>query len=202
MPVGKLEERIQNDLRWQRIEDVPEFPAKNFAELRKRVTLGELSLGIDYTVANQLAQWLYGRKYTLGFMALAWFPYLAMALAITLAVALKSFAWLVAVPIVFVGELGSNPHILRSVLKTFFNLALVLSVLVFIGAAIMGSTLTAGLAAFFAAPFLANRIFYNRNKEKLRQVALNSEKVLIYLYQLGKLGVMDSTGKTYWCDQG
>ncbi|MBI1750008.1 MAG: hypothetical protein HY234_12705 [Acidobacteria bacterium] len=124
MPVGKLEERIQNDLRWQRIEDVPEFPAKNFAELRKRVTLGELSLGIDYTVANQLAQWFYGRKYTLGFMALAWFPYSAMALAIILAIALRSFAWLGALPIVLVAEFGSNPHIPRSVLKTFFNLAL------------------------------------------------------------------------------
>ncbi|MBI3661649.1 MAG: hypothetical protein HY234_01165 [Acidobacteria bacterium] len=81
----------------------------------------------------------------------------------------------------------------------FFSTLLVLSVLIFIGAVIMGSTLSAGLAAFFAAPFLANRIFYKRNQEKLRQVALNSEKVLIYLYQLGKLGVMDSSGKTFWC---
>ncbi len=195
MLVVELEQRIENDLQWQRIEDIPEFPAKNFAELRKRVTLGELSLGIDYTVSNQLAQWLYGRKYTLGFMALAWFPYFAVALAIILAIALKSFAWLVAVPIVFVAELGSNPY---NPLKPFLNLVLLLSVVLFIGATITGSTLTAGLSAFFAAPFLANRTLYKRNQEKLRQVALNSEKVLIYLYQLGKLGVMDSSGKTHW----
>lgn len=193
--IADFESRIETDLRWQRIEEIPGFPVRDFAEVRQKVRSGDISLGIDFTTANQLVGWLYGRLYRISFLLLAWIPYLSVLLAVVLAIALKSFVWLLAIPIIIVAEVGSNPY---NPLRRLFDVGFAIAIAVLLWALFTGNIVVAGLSGFFLAAFRANRFLYYRNQRKLRQVALDSEPIFIYLYQLGKLGLKDRAGKTYW----
>jgi len=55
------------------------------------------------------------------------------------------------------------------------------------------------LSAFFVFPFFINSFLYNMNQNKLMEAALNSEKIFIFLYQTGKLGLKhNESHKSYW----
>lgn len=196
MLIDDFQSRIEKELKWKRIEDIPELPAGNFAEVKQKASSGEFSVGIDFTTANELAAWMYGRRYATLFLFLTWVPYLAVLMSIVLAIAMKSSALLLGIPVIIVAELGSNPYI---PFRRVFNGIFLVAVLGFLWALWTDTQLLVYLSGFFVVSFWTNRHLYNRNSKKLRQVALGSEAIFIYLYQIGKLGLKDSTGTMYWC---
>ena len=47
--------------------------------------------------------------------------------------------------------------------------------------------------------FIGNRFIYGLKQNKLKSLAMNSEKIFIGLYQDEKIGLMDnSNGRSYW----
>ena len=72
--ISQFEEKITSNLKWKRIEDIPNFPISSFDEIRQKLNSNEFSIGIDFTTSNQFAQWLYGNVHKFFFIALASTP--------------------------------------------------------------------------------------------------------------------------------
>lgn len=62
MNTKHFEEKILAELKWNKIDDIPDFPFSNFDEVKQKLKENVFSIGIDFTTANQLAQWLYGNR--------------------------------------------------------------------------------------------------------------------------------------------
>ena len=194
--INQFEEQITPDLKWQKIEDIPDFPLSNFNEVKQKIQTKEFSIGIDFTTSNQLAQWLYGQGHKYFFLLLASTPIIVAIAALILSFIFGNFWLLLGVVLGFAGQLLSNPY---NPSKNFWKPVVGTIFLVFLYGLWQGQQTITYLSAFFVFPFFINSYMYSMNQGKLELVALESEKVFIYLYQNGKLGLKHSeSGKAYW----
>lgn len=194
--IKEFEEQITPKLKWKKIEEIPDFPFSNFEKVKTKISKGEFQIGIDFTTSNKLAQWLYGKGHAFFFIALASTPFIVAFISIFLAIFLKNW-WLLAGTLLgFLGQVMSNPY---NPSKNFWKPIVGTLFLVFVWALWQGKTTAALLSAFFIFPFFINSFVYNMNQNKLREVSMDSEKIFIFLYQIGKLGLRNNnTGESYW----
>lgn len=196
MHTKHFEEKISADLKWEKIEDIPNFPVSNFDEVKQKLKTNVFSIGIDFTTANQLAQWLYGKGFSIFFTILASTPIIVAILAVILAFVLGNYWLLIGVILGFAGQLMSNPY---NPSKNFWKPVVGTLFLVFLYGLWQNKETITYLSAFFVFPFFINSYLYDMNQGKLERVALESEKIFIYLYQNGKLGLKhNENGKSYW----
>lgn len=195
MLVGKLENRVEQDLKWKKVEDIPDFPFRNYEEAKAKIRSGEFSTGIDFSTSNQFAQWLYGGVYTFFFLTLASMPFIVAVLSVILAVWFQNYWLLFAIPLGFLAQFTSNPY---NPAKGFFNLVVGVLFLIFVWRLLAGGETGPLLMAAYIFPFWINRYIYNHNQKKLGEVAMSSEKIFIFLYQNGKMGFKAPSGQSYW----
>ena len=196
MNTKHFEEKISAELKWNKIDNIPDFPCSNFDEVKQKLKEKVFSIGIDFTTANQLAQWLYGKGFSIFFTILASSPIIVAILAVILAFALGNYWLLIGVVLGFAGQLMSNPY---NPSKNFWKPIVGTLFLVFIYGLWQGKETITYLSAFFVFPFFINSYLYDMNQGKLERVALESETIFIYLYQNGKLGLKhNESGKSYW----
>lgn len=196
MSVQHFEEKIAGDLKWNKIEDIPDFPLANFDEVKRGIEANKFSLGIDFTTSNQLAQWLYGQGHRFFFLILASAPIIVAILSVILAIVLSNYWLLAGVVLGFIGQFMSNPY---NPSKNFWKPVVGILFLVFLYGLWQGNETISYLSAFFVFPFFINSYLYGMNQGKLERVALQSEKIFIYLFQSGKLGLRDNAnGQSHW----
>lgn len=191
-----FEEKIAPELKWQEVGDIPNFPVSSFDEVRQKLKEGIFSVGIDFTASNQLAQWLYGKRFSIFFTILASTPIIVAILAVILAFVLGNYWLLTGIALGFAGQLTSNPY---NPSKNFWKPVIGTLFLVFLYGLWQSKETIIYLSAFFVFPFFINSYLYDMNQGKLERVALESEKIFIYLYQDGKLGLKhNESGESYW----
>lgn len=196
MHTKHFEEKIVSELKWQKVEDIPNFPVSNFDEVKQKLKAGTFSIGIDFTTSNQLAQWLYGKGFSIFFTILASTPIIVAVLAVILTFVLGNYWLLIGVALGFAGQLMSNPY---NPSKNFWKPVAGTLFLIFLYGLWQGKETITYLSAFFVFPFFINTYLYDMNQGKLERVALESEKIFIYLYQNGKLGLKhNESGESYW----
>jgi len=192
----RFKKQIKPELRWTKIEDIPNFPISNFEEVKKKINTGEFSVGIDFTIANNFATWLYGKAHAIFFFVLASTPFIVALISLILAFIFRNYWLLFGIILGFAGQLLSNPY---NPLKSFWNLIAKMLFLVFLYGFWNGKETMAFLSAFFVFPFFINSFIYRMNQNKLKEVALNSEEIFIFLYQNRALGLRDNkSNKSYW----
>jgi len=196
MHTKHLEEQITPKLKWNKIEDIPNFPVNSFEDVKRRAEANQFGIGIDFTTSNEFAQWLYGGSHKLFFLLLASTPIIVAILSLVLAFVLGNYWLLVGVILGFAGQFLSNPY---NPSKNFWKPVVGILFLVFVYGLWQGKETMTYLSAFFVFPFFINSFVYSMNQDKLKAVAMQSEKIFIFLYQNGKLGLKDnSSEQMYW----
>ena len=191
----EFETRIEPEMKWTRVQDIPDFPFTTFGDARAKIQSGEYATGADFTASNMFARWLYGDAYKYFFLLLASTPFIGVLVSIALSVWLNNYWLLFGVLLGFLGQFTSNPY---NPSKGFFNM-LVAGLVALFGWFFYSNNETGTiLVAFYVIPFWLNRYIYKHNQKKLTDTALGSEKLFIYLYQTAKLGFKDKSGKSYW----
>lgn len=196
MHTKHLEEQITPKLKWNKIEDIPNFPLNSFADVKRRVEANQFGIGIDFTTSNEFAQWLYGGGHKLFFLLLASTPIIVAILSLVLAFVLGNYWLLIGVILGFAGQFLSNPY---NPSKNFWKPVVGILFLVFVYGLWQSKETMTYLSAFFVFPFFINSFVYSMNQDKLKAVAMQSEKIFIFLYQNGKLGLKDNANdQMYW----
>jgi len=192
MHTKHLEEQITPKLKWNKIGDIPNFPLNSFEDVKRRVEANQFGIGIDFTTSNELAQWLYGSGYKLFFLLLASTLHIVVITSFVLAFILGNYWLLAGVVLGFAGYFLSNPY---NPSKKFWKPIASLLFLVFAYGLWQDKETMTYLSAFFVFPFFINSFLYSMNQSKLKAVAMNSENIFIYLYQIEKLYLRDNSNK-------
>ena len=197
MHIKELENAIKDDLKWEKVSsiDVDEFPFKNYEEVKEKF-YSKYSFGIDYTVANKLAQWLYGKGHTFLFLLLASIQFLVPIASIIMAIVLSNYWLLLGVFFGPVGFFVANPY---NPFRKFFNAVVFCLCLFLIYLVLEGGETLIVLIVFYILPFFVSKYIYHSNQKKLEKVALQSELIFIFLYQNKALGFRNNeTGKNHF----
>ena len=134
--------------------------------------------------------------HTAFFLLLASTPIIVAILSLVLAFVLGNYWLLIGVVLGFAGQFLSNPY---NPSKNFWKPIVGLLFLVFVYGLWQGKETMTYLSAFFVFPFFINSFVYSMNQDKLKAVAMQSEKIFIFLYQNGKLGLKDNSNEQmYW----
>jgi hypothetical protein len=192
---SQIESRFEKELKWPDVGKIPNFPARNFPDVKEKVEMGQFDVGVDNTVANYTAAAVHKGLFRPIFIIWLNMQVILAALAVVLSIIMKDYALLLGVPLVFLSEIVSNPY---NPFRGFLSkLAIVISLYALHGF-YFGASSGTYLAALFIVNFWGNRGFYRHNRNLLERIALNSEKILIYLYQTGSLFLRNNmTGETY-----
>jgi hypothetical protein len=182
--IEQFESEISNELKWNNVENIPNFPMDSFTELQNAISNKTYSVGVDFTTANQLSSWIFGKVYTVLYFILTWVPYIVIAASIVLAIALNNYWMIIGIALAFFGMLFSNPY---NPAKSFWSFISVVIFCVFVYGVLNKSETIALLSAFFVVPFFTNSYLYKSNSYRVRKLALSSEKVFIYLFQNDKM---------------
>lgn len=194
--IKHLEEQITPELKWRKIEEIPNFPLNSFEDVKQRVEANQYSIGIDFSTANELTLWLYGGGYKLFFLLLASTPIIVAILSLVLAFVLGNYWLLSGIVLGFAGQFLSNPY---NPTKNFWEQIVGILFLVFVYGLWQGKETMTYLSACFVFPFFINSFVYSMNQNRLKAIAMQSEKIFIFLWQNGKLGLKDnSTGQMFW----
>jgi hypothetical protein len=196
MHIKQFENKITSELKWNTISDIPDFPLIDFKDTKLQIEEDKFTVGIDFSTANEFAQWLYGKGHRFFFLILATVSVIVAISSLVLAIVLSNYWLLFGIAIGFAGQFLSNPY---NPLKTYLKPIVGVLFLVFVYGLWKGMETMTFLSSSFILPFFINSFLYNMNQNKLRAVAMDSEKIFIFLYQNGKLGLKDNTnGKRYW----
>lgn len=193
MSVVEFEKQVSPQLKWRRVEDIPEFPFKNLQDVRERVRSRELTIGIDHDAVLDAANKLYSQSYAVTQAAVLSAPLLFAVASSVLALVFHNYLYLAGVPLAIVSFLSSSGNPYRFGILSSIALPL-LTWAIWSGR----TAIVVLLTAFLAVSWIIKLVF-RHNQNKLIDVALNFEGIFIYLYQSGMLGIKDkSTNKTYW----
>jgi len=196
MDLSQFERQIESTLKWKKIKELPNFPIIHLEELKKKINSGEYSISIDFTTANEFARGLYGARYAIFFFVLASTPFIVATLSVILAFILKNYYLLFGIISAFAGFFLSNPY---NPFKSFWKSMVGILLLVCFYGIWRDNLMITFLSGFFIIPFFVNEFIYNLNRNKLKEIALNSEKIFIFLFQNGKLRLINNkTGESYW----
>ncbi|MGC9602607.1 MAG: hypothetical protein ABSE76_02620 [Minisyncoccia bacterium] len=192
MEYKKLEEKIDNDLKWKTIEDIPNFPVSNFNEIKKKIDSKEFSLSL-----NPITTLEFSSNFSSGFSSLFFSLFLHTTWIVTIASIILAFVlgnyWLfLGIIVCYVAHFTSLPYVQ---FKKLCYLVAALLFLVFFYGIMQHKELATYLSLFFILPVLANIFLYDMSYRKLRDVSINSEKIFIYLFQTGKLMLEDNKNK-------
>jgi hypothetical protein len=192
----EVEQELARKLKWSTVEAVPGFPTSDFHTLKRMSESGELSIGVDYTAANQLAHSIFGSGYSLTIGLLQWTPFLVAIASIPMAFVLRSFWVIAGSPLALFAMFFANPMNPAKGFATLTGLAAVLAAVWF---AAQGSVVLAFVPVAYALPFWVIRFVYFWNASKLRVAALQSETLLLFLLQNRSIYVRNQrTGATFW----
>ena len=191
----EFESRIEPEVKWKRVQDIPDFPFSTFEDAVTKIKSGEYSTGLDFTASNMFARWLYGDAHKYFFLLLALTPFIAVLVSIGLSIWLNNYWLLFGALLGFLGQFTSNPY---NPAKGLFNTLVTVLVALFVWLIYSGNETGSILIAFYVVPFWLNRYIYKQNQKKLNDASLTSEMLFIYLYQTAKLGFRDKSGKSYW----
>jgi len=192
----KFEAHVKTNLTWKSVGEIPSFPFETLSQIRKSEESNEVSIGVDYSIANQVAMNLYGKLYATVFaiVAATW-TWVGIA-AIVLAFILGNYWLLLGVPIAFFSFMVSNPY---NPVKGLFTIVNYTSIALLIYGLITGAINLVLFTIFFSVPFIVNSAMYRKNWNKLRGLALNSETLFLYLFQHNAIGLQfNDTGKVLW----
>lgn len=184
MMIEQFESEISNELKWNSVEKIPHFPMDSFTELQNAISNKTYDVGVDFTTANQLSSWIFGKVYTILYLILTWVPYIVVAASIVLSIVLNNYWLCIGIALAFFGMLVSNPY---NPTKSFWSFISVCLFGIFVYGVLNKSETIALLSAFFVVPFFTNSYLYGSNAYLVRKLALNSEKVFIYLFQNNKM---------------
>jgi hypothetical protein len=180
---------------WSSIAEIPEFPTSNFVDLRTRVFERCYTLGIDYSVANQIAHSVCGTPYSCAVLMMGALPYLVVVALVVAVFVTFNLRLLFGIPIAVFAFVMANPIIPVRRAMTVFA---VLVSLVMVGAALGAYPTVAWLCAVFVSIFMVIRLFYSANARALRLAALDSEALFLFLYENHGCTVRDNeTGRIY-----
>lgn len=187
-------EQLGDDLPWESVGEIEDFPADSFDELGEQVSKNRLALGLNFTLANRLAlQGLHGGGFAFGMATLSYVPHLTSIALIIASFVLSNWLLLIGIPFVFVGDFFGNPYNPVGM----GGVILLAAVVAGIGWFLDESVLTI-MPVLFLVGYAAKQLLYGWNRSRLAEVALSSEAVFLHLYHAGMLGVEDhSTGRTY-----
>jgi hypothetical protein len=200
MTLDEFEQHLRPRTEHVSLSTLPNFPVSDFPTLQEGVEAGRLSIGIDFTMANELATKIYGSVWLLMIAVIAWTPLLFSVAAVIGAVASRQYAVLLVIPLTFLGAFLGNPYNPARKVTSFLSLFAVAGALW----AFQAQRPALGwIALAFSVSYWLKRFLYRANQERLRRWALRSEVVTIALYEWRTLGVLDrETGQTYWAPIG
>jgi hypothetical protein len=186
--IRALEDKLRPDLKWQKVEDIPDFPFQSFAETQKELSAeNEYLFGIDAGLARKLSTRTYGRPYAL-FVAVLFFTPAILALFATVSGVVKGrYILLVCVPAVLVGYIFGSPH--RSRFVAFIPFGLFSCG--WIWAIWSGYGSVAWIAGLIALSILIMHGVNDLNLNKGKKVALHSEVIFLELYRNGHISIWD-----------
>lgn len=191
-----MEDSQPGSRRLSSVSDIPNFPARDLVHLREREARQEVSLGVDFTTANQLSASLYGSGWAVFSTLLAWVPWLLALASIGAAVWLSNYWLLLGTILSLLGPFLANPY--NPIGRPFKAIGLV----VVAGAAwfaFTGPTTVAVLLGAFALSYWSTWFVYHANQERLRRNALSDEALFLALFQDGKLGIrINESGESLW----
>jgi len=127
MQLETFEADITEKLKWKKVEEIPNFPLNSYEDVIKNVNLGLFEIGIDYSIANQAAGWLYGKSHAILFIILASPPYIIALISIILSILFGNYWLLFGIVLGFAGQIFSNPfNPIRGLMTIIAWLALLL----------------------------------------------------------------------------
>lgn len=181
MSVKSFEEEITPKLKWERVEDIPNFPLESYDEVKKKLSTYEYSIGIDDVIAMDATKWLYSLEYASFFTLMTWIPFIIAVVAIVLAFVLGNywllFGFVISLVAAFVLAIPTMPF------RRFLTIVAVVIFFIFLYGLWRGNETITYLSAFFVFPFFIARYSFTMARGKLRRVALDSQKIFIYFYQ-------------------
>ena len=196
MTLEDYEDELRPKLRWKSVSEIPGFPFASFSAVRHALASREFSLGIDYTIANQLAGSIYGVLWATVSSLVAAAPIL-LSIVLLIAAFVRGDYWLLlGIPLAFFGQFSANPYN-RSRAGCAVVVVLITCVAVWL---LMSQRASLGIA-LLALPlaFLANTVLYAVNQARLRNWAISSEVLFVGLFEENKLGLLNRTsGAKFW----
>jgi hypothetical protein len=187
------EKILQKKSRWKRVSDVPEFPVKNFGDLREGIKTRRYSLILDRTLVSQLAVIFGGRLGGLVYMLLRT---LMIALAVGLIFAVRAgyllSIWGVLISLIVLG--------LSSRLRWLVGAVVILTPIGLVGAIARKHYMLASLFVGILTPLMLIWLTNRTNRLLVRRAALGSEVSFLYMYERGVVALMDNDSKqVYYC---
>ena len=196
MTIEEYEDELRPKLRWKSVSEIPNFPFASFSAVRQALASREMSLGIDYTIANLLAGSIYGVIWATVSGLAASTPILLSITLLAVAFFRGDYWILLGIPLAFFGQFSSNPYNRSRVGCAFVAVAIacVAGWLLFNHKATIGIALLA-----FPFTFVTNSLLYTVNQARLRNWATSSEVVFVGLFEEDKLGLLNlKSGTQFW----
>lgn len=192
--IKEIEQRLKPNLKWQKVEEIPDFPLHSFADVKNRVSADEFSVGVDFDVARKFASWVYGRFYASLFALLWTVPLWVTVGTLILAFVRGNYFLLLCLPVVVMGYFLSSPYALgkKTFLPLFFTAA-------WLFAMWAGHDTFAWVTGVFILPIWINKYVTSSYQSRAVIVALSSEVIFLDLFYDGNLGIKNcKTGETHW----
>jgi len=109
--ISQIDEFIpDSELKWDRIEDIPDFPIGSFQELKQQIDENSFSLGVDFSASNRIAPWFYGSVRRAFFSFLVMFPFFVFIIVLISFFFLKDFWLLLGIIFGFLGFYLASPY--------------------------------------------------------------------------------------------
>ena len=182
--------------RWHSTSEVPDLPFQSYEQAQEMLAGEQYGLAIDYTVANDLAPAL-GIPFARALMVLTTsLPIVAMLVSLIAAIAIRNWGLLWGIPVAIAAVMSGSPVVHR-----VMGCATVLWVAAIIGcilSAVKGYVTVAWLSAVYSVIVYVIQVYYHRNASAVRDYALKSEPVFLYLLERCGAFVDDRKGKRVW----
>src|SRR5438477_2369762 len=100
MPID--EAKLLADSNWRSLGEIPQFPFRNFSQLRQAVQDGHYFLEVDQTAGHRLIHVTRGQPAYFLNLLLSWVPFLSAAVSLIAALVWGRWGMLVGVPVALV----------------------------------------------------------------------------------------------------
>lgn len=203
-----LEEQVTPELKWKKIEDIPNFPLNSFEDVKRHVEANQFSVGIhvgsefehrDKLVLRLLYSASQDIHYNFFFFLSKTPEIIIIILPLVLAFALGNYWLIVGTVLGILPGVHYNDPSKEYFLRRSLKYMLVFLFFVFVYGLWQGKETITYLSAFFIFSFFIDNLSHSMKQNKLKNSAMQSEKIFIFLYQAGKLGLKDNSNEQmYW----
>lgn len=184
MGITEVEAKIEKDLTWKSVADMPDFPFASFRQLSTSLEQGDSFISVNSITARQWAP-SFGKPGAILLLLLGSLTIVVPVASIVLALVMRNYWLLAGVPISIIGQLAGSPYNSRKkgVLSRF---AVVLAGLAIL-ALIDGRQTVAALIAIYIISYWGDRSVYGYSVHVLRKIVSKRESLFLYFYQQGKI---------------